>query len=162
MKKFILACLFLCGSFAVPNEPARASGATVVFLKVRLQDYFMTSAVRDTVFNSTKLFNVLELSQRGVYVSRVNPFIYRTVSYYTALGYDVALGFENDPDVTFRYIASYRAIIGVTSNEDIVVLLPKGKGPTRPTLRLPYIEPLNEDNSIDGDEVDELDLFEAN
>lgn len=132
MKKLILAILFLCGTFTVQSETAKASGATVVFLQVRFQDYIMTSAIRDKVFNSSKLYNVLESSERGLYVSRVDPYIYRLTAYYTSLGYDVELGFEKDESVTFHYYSVFNAIIGVTADEDIIVLLPLPQSATRP------------------------------
>ena len=132
MKKFILAILFFCGAFTVQSEPTKASGATVVFLQVRFPDYSMTSAIRDKIFNSSELFNVLESSQRGLYVSRVSPDVYRLVSYYTSLGYDFELRFEKDQNVTFRYYPQLKAIIGVTEDQEIIVLLPITPSTVRP------------------------------
>lgn len=123
MKKYALAFLILFSAFSVPSQPAEANGATVVFLKVRFQDYLIKSAIRDKAFNTTKLFNILESSADDLFVARIDPFLYRWVTYYTTQGSDVELGFAGFESVVFRYYPSVRAIIGVASTDEIIVLL---------------------------------------
>lgn len=124
MRKFALAFLLLFSALSFQSQPADANGATVVFLKVRFQDYFITSAIRDKSFNTSKLFNVLESSVDDLFVARIDPYLYSWVTYYTTQGNDVELSFSGYENVIFRYYPSIRAIIGVTSTEEIIVLLP--------------------------------------
>ncbi len=124
MKKFALAFLLLFSALSFQTDRADANGATVVFLQVRYADYLITSAVRDKAFNTSKLFNVLESSSDNLYVARIDPFIHNWVVYYTAAGNDVSLTFQGYEEVIFRYYPSVRAIIGVASNQEILVLLP--------------------------------------
>lgn len=125
MKKYALAFLMLFSALSIQSNRAEANGATVVFLQVRFQDYLITSAIRDKAFNTSKLFNILESSADDLFVARLDPFLYRWVTYYTTLGNDVELGFAGYEDVVFRYYPSVRSIIGVTTSEEIIVLLPE-------------------------------------
>ncbi len=132
MKRFLLTLILLL-AFVTPSFQADASGSNTVFLPVRLKDYKFTTAVTDTFFNNSKLYNYLENSQtRNVVVARVNSYIYRTTYYYTYWGYDMNLDFQSFETVTFRYYPRFGAVIGVTSNEDLVVLLPQV--PSAPTF----------------------------
>ena len=125
MKKFALAFLILFSALSIQSNRADANGATVVFLQVRFQDYLITSAIRDKAFNTSKLFNILESSADDLFVARLDPFLFRWVTYYSTLGNDVELGFAGFEDVVFRYYPSVRAIIGVASTDEIIVLLPE-------------------------------------
>ncbi len=124
MKKFALAFLLLFSALSFQTDRADANGATVVFLQVRYADYMITSAVRDKGFNTSKLYNVLESSSDNLYVARIDPFIHNWATYYTAAGDDVVIPFQGYEKVVFRYYPSVRAIIGVASNQDVLVLLP--------------------------------------
>jgi hypothetical protein len=125
MKKLALAFLILFGAISVQSDKAEANGATVVFLKVRYQDYFMTTAIRDKVFNSSYLYNHLEASSYELFVARVDPFVYSSAMYYTAIRGDyVVIPFERSQSVKFKYYELFDAMIGVTEDEQIIVLLP--------------------------------------
>ena len=124
MKRLLLTFLLLC-SF-VPSNHASASGSNTVFLPVRFGDYIVTSAIHDTSFNSSKLFNSFESAQRNtMLVSRVSAYIYRTTYYYTYFGFNVDLGFDQYETVAFTYYPSLKAILGVTKNDELVILLPQ-------------------------------------
>lgn len=125
MKKFALALTLLLSALSFNSQPAKANGATVVFKQIRFSEYFITPAVRDNAFNTSKLFNVLESSANDLYVARLDPVLYRWVSYYASQGDDVVLPFAGFEEITFRYFASWRSIIGVTADEEVLVLLPK-------------------------------------
>ncbi len=124
MKNLLLAIFIFCGSMAVQSQPVKASGATVVFLQVKFNDYLLTSAIRDKYFNSSKLYNYLETSANNLYVARINPLIFGSVTYYSARGFGVTIDFDQYQKVEFNYIASLKAMIGVTEDYDIIVLLP--------------------------------------
>ncbi len=154
MKKFALALLMIFGAMSLQSNRAAANGATVVFLQVRLQDYFLTAAIRDKQFNTSPLFDVLESSADSLYVARLDPYIYRWASYYAAQGNDVALEFDGYESVTFRYYPSVRAILGVGENNEIIVLLPEVT--TQPVVQKPRVNdevvtPVNEDEPCDKD-----------
>ncbi|MBC7660917.1 MAG: hypothetical protein H7249_14570 [Chitinophagaceae bacterium] len=125
MKKLILALLVLCGVMTVNTEKAHANGAVVVFLQVRSEEYFLTSAIRDKMFNNSSLFEVLESSANTLMVARIDLSIYRWVAYCAANNYDVALGFGQYGKIIFHYYPTLKAFIGFDSNNDTVVLLPQ-------------------------------------
>jgi len=125
MKNLFLAVLIFCGSLAIPSQPVKASGATVVFLQVSLDDYVLNAAIRDKHFSGSKLINFFETTLNSVYVARINPFIYSSVYYYSALGYSVSVDFDEYKKVTFSYIPALRLMVGKTDDEeDIIVLQP--------------------------------------
>ena len=125
MKRLLLILIFLLTSFA-PSYKAEASGSNTVFLPVRLTDYKFTKAVSDNYFNTSELFNYLESSQNNtVMVARVNAYVYRMTYYYTYWGYDMDLGFQQYEIVNFKYYPRFGAILGLTSQSELVVLLPQ-------------------------------------
>lgn len=132
MKRLLLTLLLWIAIFA-PNFRAEASGSNTVFLPIRLTDYRFTTALSDSYFNNSKLFNYLESSQSNVIlVARVNTYIYRTAYFYTYWGYDMDLGFQEYETVKFQYYPRFRAIMGLTSASELVVLLPQV--PSRPSF----------------------------
>lgn len=130
MKRALLVLFLVLASFT-RSENADASGSNTVFMPVRLSEFKISLAKSDSFFNTSKLFDYLEYSQsRNVLVARVNSYLYRTTYYYTYWGFEMDLGFQSYETVTFRYYPKLGAIIGVTSTEDLVVLLPEIKTPT--------------------------------
>lgn len=125
MKRLVLILILLLTTFA-PSYKAEASGSNTVFLPVRLTDYKFTMAISDNYFNTSKLFDYLESSQNNtVMVARVNSYVYRTTYYYTYWGYDMDLGFQEYETVNFKYYPRFGAIMGLTSQSELVVLLPQ-------------------------------------
>lgn len=138
MKKLALAFLILFGAISVQSDKAEANGATVVFLKVRYKDYFMTTAIRDKVFNSSYLYNHLESTTYDLFVARVDPYVYRTAMYYTAIRGDyVVIPFERSQSVKFKYYEVFDAMIGVTEDDQIIVLLPFTQQSPSPNFETP-------------------------
>ncbi|RYZ54234.1 MAG: hypothetical protein EOP07_16340 [Proteobacteria bacterium] len=130
MKRLFLTLLLLSALFQ--GKTADASGSNTVFFPVRFNDYIFMPAIQDVAFNNTTLYNYLESAEASkILVSRVSTYLYRSTYYYTYWGYDVELGFADYETVTFRYYASLGAILGKTSKNEIVVLLPPVV--TRPT-----------------------------
>lgn len=124
MKRLFLSLFLLFAAFSIDSK-AQASGSNTVFISISPDDYTFASAVTDKWFNNTQLYNYLESSQkRQVMVARVNSYIYRTAYYWTNWGYDMSIGFQDFETVTFQYYPRFGAVLGRTSNEDIVVLLP--------------------------------------
>jgi len=123
MKKLFLTLILLLAGVGQSNQ-ADASGSNTVFLPVRYSDYNFTPALQDEDFNSSMLFNLLESTNESIWVSRVTPFLYRQTYYYTALGYTVGLEFANFETINFRYYSNLNAILGLSSGNEIVVLLP--------------------------------------
>jgi hypothetical protein len=123
MIKSLLAFLLLFSALSYPSDRADANGATVVFLQVRASDYLITAASYDKSFTTSKLFDVFESSTDGLLIARIDPFLYRWITYYTSAGDDVSLKFQGYEEVVFRYYPSVRAILGVTSSDEVIVLL---------------------------------------
>lgn len=125
MKRFLLSLLLLFAAFSV-HDRVEASGSNTVFLSVHANDYSFVKAVADEYFNNSTLYNYLETSQNAkVLVARVNPYVYRTTYYYTYWGYEMDLDFQQYETVSFKYYPSLGAILGMTSANELVVLLPK-------------------------------------
>ncbi len=130
MKRLFLILLLLTA--VLQGKPADASGSNTVFLPVKYSDYSFITATQDKAFNNSTLYNFLESSTNTLWVSRVSSYIYRSTYYYTYWGYDVNLEFADREAVTFRYYSNLDAILGLTRNDEIVVLLPQISSQTTP------------------------------
>jgi hypothetical protein len=119
MNKFILAFILLFTTFA--SREGHSSGSNTVFLPVRYNQYIISDAIRDIPQNS-KLQDYLESIEDDVYVARIHPSFYRYVAQYALSGYEVALEFEGYETVTFRYYSTVNAVLGFTSQGDLVIL----------------------------------------
>jgi hypothetical protein len=125
MKRFLLTLMILFATLA-PSLPSEASGSNTVFMPVRATDYKFRPAYSDEFFNTSKLFNYLESSQsQRILVVRVSPNIYRTAYTYTSWGYKMELGFADYETISFSLYPSLNAILGLNSDDEIVVLLPQ-------------------------------------
>ncbi|MES2744609.1 MAG: hypothetical protein V4655_04240 [Bdellovibrionota bacterium] len=125
MKRFLLALMLLFATFT-PSLSAEASGSNTVFMPVRATEFKLKPAYRDEAFNTSELFNYLESSQsNSIMVARVTPAVYRTAYYYTRWDYDVELAFTDYETIVFTYYPRLGAILGVSTDNDIVVLLPQ-------------------------------------
>ncbi len=133
MKKVLLAILMTFGAIAFQSSRADASGATIVFLQVRVGDYILSHDIRDVETINYKLYNVLESSDSDSYVvANVDPAIYRYVYYYSSYGYDVELRMDQFEDITFHYYKNLSAIIGVGEDGKVIILLPKSAKQMQP------------------------------
>lgn len=119
MKHLILSFLLLFSTLGATSS--WGSGSNTVFLPVRYNQYILSDAIRDLPANP-KLADLLESYQEPIYVAQLHPTNYRYLSYYAIAGYEIAIKFEGFETIKFRYYASVNAIIGFTSNDNVVVL----------------------------------------
>lgn len=125
MKKFALILSLLISALTIGSQPLSANGAVIIFKPIHFSDFFIQPAIHDTQFNTSNLYNVFESSADDLYVARLDPFLYRWVQYYIDQGDDVLLPFSGYGEVTFHYYKSIRAIMGITANDEIIILLPE-------------------------------------
>lgn len=129
MKRLFLTLFLLMA--CLQGNSANASGSNTVLFPVLFNDYIITQAVQDVSFNNSSLYNYLESAEGNhILVARVSSYLFRSTYYYTYWGYGVDLGFAQYETVTFHYYPTLKAILGMTSDNEIVVLLPQIPRPT--------------------------------